>query len=66
MACHLHLHLHAGFDYPAILSAMKSLAAGRIGLFMFEYHWLGVWKQHTLKQTVEMMSDLDYVCYYSG
>lgn len=55
-----------GFDATVIQGAMEVLSTGKIGLLSFEYHEVGVWHEYSLRQTVERLDGLDYVCYFDG
>ena len=55
-----------GFDATVLQGAMELLARGGIGVLSFEYHEVGVWREYSLRQNVERLDGLDYVCYFDG
>ncbi|KAL6772152.1 hypothetical protein ACKKBG_A29120 [Auxenochlorella protothecoides x Auxenochlorella symbiontica] len=55
-----------GFDATVILGSMEVLARGRVSLLTFEYHEVGVWREYALRDVVEKLDGLDYVCYFDS
>jgi FkbM family methyltransferase len=55
-----------GYDATVIQGAMQSIASGKVGVITFEYHEVGVWKEYKLRDVVDWLNGLNYVCYFDG
>lgn len=55
-----------GYDATVLEGAMESIVKGKVDILSFEYHEVGVWREYKLKDYVEKLDGLGYVCYYDG
>lgn len=55
-----------GFDPLVLHGAQGTLAAHKVTILQFEYHQLGVWRQHSLQDITQWLDSLGYVCYFDG
>ena len=54
-----------GYDNNVILGAGREVLE-RVEYLEFEYNWMGPWKKQHLYDTIEMLDDLDFTCYWAG
>jgi FkbM family methyltransferase len=54
-----------GYDNNVLLGAGKEVLE-RVEYLEFEYNWMGPWKNQHLYDTIEMLDELDFTCYWTG
>lgn len=54
-----------GFDYEVLFGATNDILR-RVEYLEFEYHSVGVWKDHNLSDAVEMLDTNGFTCYWAG
>ena len=54
-----------GYDNNVLLGAEKDVLE-RVEYLEFEYNWMGPWKDQHLYDTIEMLDELDFTCYWTG
>lgn len=55
-----------GFDATVISGGMEVLSRHRVGVLAFEYHEVGVWREYSLRDIVDTLDGMNYVCYFDG
>jgi hypothetical protein len=53
-----------GYDFEVLLGASETLKRSKY--MEFEYHFVGEWKNHKLIDAIDMLKDLNFVCYWAG
>ena len=52
-----------GYDNNVLQGAGKEVLQ-RVEYLEFEYNWMGPWKNQHLYDTIEMLDELDFTCYW--
>lgn len=55
-----------GYDAEVLNGALEALGRGAIDVLAFEYHEVGVWKQHSINTVAQKLAGFDFVCYFDG
>jgi FkbM family methyltransferase len=54
-----------GNDVRVLLGALRTLASAKVRYLEFEYHQVGHWKISSLEDTIDMLDNLNFDCYWS-
>ena len=54
-----------GYDNNVLQGAGKEVLQ-RVEYLEFEYNWMGPWKKYHLYDTIEMLDEIDFTCYWTG
>lgn len=54
-----------GNDVRVLLGALGTLASAKVRYLEFEYHQVGHWKTSSLEDTIDMLDNFNFDCYWS-
>ena len=54
-----------GNDPEVLLGSTQLLASGSVGFLQFEVHSQGAWRSHLLRETIGMLDNHSYTCFWA-
>ena len=54
-----------GNDPEVLLGSKQLLASGSVGFLQFEVHSQGAWRRHLLRETIDMLDNHSYTCFWA-